>query len=141
MPRINDMIVSKFLKKEDVDKGVLVTVRSVEEHDVSMENQPDEMKWCLTFNELAKPLVLNVTNMRIMEAITGSDNTDDWISRTVVLFNDPTIMYAGKVTGGIRMRAPRQQPLEQPQPPVPADAGDYTQQPHANDVPDDEIPF
>ncbi len=141
MPRINDMIVSKFLKKEDVEQGALVTIKGVEQHDVSMENKPTEMKWCATFNELAKPLVLNMTNMRALEAITGSDDSEHWISTQIVLFNDPNISFGGKITGGIRLRAPRPQ---QPQPnpaPVPPDAGDYSQQPHANDVPDDEIPF
>jgi hypothetical protein len=139
MPRINEMVESKFLKKEDVEQGVLVTITAIEQHDVSMENKPTEMKWCATFNELAKPLVLNMTNMRALEAITGSDDSDHWIGRTIVLFNDPNVSYAGKITGGIRLRAPRNQQPQQP--PVPPDAMDHMQQPHANDVPDDEIPF
>ena len=117
MPRINDMVESKFLKKSDVDPAVLWTVAAATQHDVSMENQPEEMKWCLEFEESSKPMVLNVTNMRLIESITGSDDTDDWIGKKVVLYDDPSIMYAGKVTGGIRVRAPKgQQPQAQPQP-------------------------
>jgi len=117
MPRINDMIDSKFLKKEDVDPPVLATIKDVTQHDVSMENKPEEMKWCLEIQESVKPMVLNTTNMKLIEAITGSDLTDDWIGKKIVLFNDPTIMYAGKVTGGIRVRAPKgQQPQAQPHP-------------------------
>ena len=113
MPRINDMIDSKFLKKEDVDPPVLATIKDVTQHDVSMENKPEELKWCLEFQENLKPMVLNSTNMRLIEAMTGSDLTDDWLGKNIVLFNDPTISFGGKITGGIRVRAPKGQ---QPEP-------------------------
>jgi len=117
MPRINDMIESKFFKKEDAEPPVLATIKDITQHDVSMENQPEEMKWCLEFSENFKPLVLNPTNMRILEAMTGSDDTDDWIDKKIVLFNDPNVSFAGKLTGGTRVRAPKgQQPQAQPHP-------------------------
>ncbi|HUV64123.1 MAG TPA: hypothetical protein VMW24_09500 [Sedimentisphaerales bacterium] len=141
------MVVSKFIKKEDVEQGALVTIQAAKEFDVSMENQPTEMKWCLIFKELEKPLVLNVTNMRILEAITGSDSTDDWIGLTVVLFNDKTVVYQGKV-GGIRLRAPRQDPLpaqaakyDKAAQQVPSDAAEYTKQDPSERQPGEDDPF
>jgi hypothetical protein len=37
----------------------------------------------------------------------GSDNTDDWIGKQIVLFVDPSVSFAGKIVGGIRLRAPK----------------------------------
>ena len=126
MTRVSDMIESKFLKKEDAENGLLLTVQAVAQHNVAMDNQPEQMKWCMEFAENPKPLVMNVTNLNMMQAITGSDDSDDWIGRQVVLFNDPTIQYQGKLVGGIRLRALRHQPA-----PVPV----------VDDIPDDSIPF
>lgn len=133
MPRLNEMIESKFLKKEDVEnngRGSLVTISKVSQHNVAMQGAGEELKWCLEFAELDKPMVLNVTNMRLIEAIAGSDDTDDWIGKKVVLYNDPTIMYAGKVMGGIRVRAPRNVPNQRPPAPIPQ-----------QQIPDLNIPF
>jgi hypothetical protein len=135
------MVESKFLKKEDVGRGTLATIQKCVRYNVALSGAPQELKWCLEFAELDKPLVLNVTNMRLLESITGSDDTDNWIGCKVVLYDDPTIMYAGKVTGGIRVRAPRPGA-------VPPDAEDQTRKDTSavsgNPVPpvsDDDIPF
>jgi hypothetical protein len=105
MPNVNDMKNSKFLTKRDVEPDKLVTITSCERMDVSMESQPTEMKWCLTFEEMPKPLVLNTTNLNMIAAITGKDETEDWPGEKIVLFNDKTIMFQGRMTGGIRVRA------------------------------------
>lgn len=110
MPNINDLRKSRFLTKADVGKGMLVTIRSVEEMNVAKEGAPEELRWCLTFEELEKPLVLNSTNGQLIAAITGSEELNDAIGTQVVLYDDPTIMFAGKLTGGIRVRAPKTQP-------------------------------
>ncbi len=104
MPRVSDLKSSKFLKKEDVEQQVLVTIKKYEEMNVAMENQAPEMKWALYFNELDKPLILNQTNGMMIEVITGSDNFDDWIGKQIVLFDDPNVMFGGKMVGGIRVR-------------------------------------
>ena len=105
MPNVNDLKTSKFLKKEDVTPPVRVTVKSYENVNVAMESQAPEMKWAIHFNELDKPLILNQTNGTLLQMITGSGEFDDWIGKTVELFNDQSIMFAGKLTGGIRVRA------------------------------------
>lgn len=129
MPRISEMKSSKFLKRDDVGKGVLVTVAGVRQHDVAAEGAGQEMKWCLELREVEKPLVLNITNMNLMASITGSDNSDDWIGKTVVLYDDPTIQYQGKLVGGIRIRAPKPGTVA----PAPQTAPDP--------IADDDIPF
>jgi hypothetical protein len=98
---------SKFLKQDDIGAGQLVTIRTVDQHNVAASGAPDDNKWCASFNELDKPLVLNSTNMDTISIITGSLHTDGWIGKTIVLFVDPSVVYAGKRVGGIRVRAPK----------------------------------
>ena len=108
MPRVGEMIDSKFLKKEDVggQRGVLVTISGCQQANVAMPGADPEMKWTLSFHEMDKPMVLNSTNIHGCAQACGSDNTDDWIGKKIVLFEDPNVSFGGKLTGGIRLRAP-----------------------------------
>jgi hypothetical protein len=129
---------SKFLKKEDVGAGALMTVESCEQHNVAKEGAEAEMKWCLTFAEGDKPLVLNSTNIQLCARIFASDDTDDWAGKKIVLYTDPNVSYAGKIVGGIRVRAPKVRAAAAPAPapkraPEPADPMDGEL--------DDEAPF
>lgn len=125
---VNDLKSSKFLTKHDVEPDVLVTIERDELVNVALESQAPEEKHVLYFKELEKPLVLNMTNGMLIAAITGSEISDDWMSKQVVLYNDKTVMFAGKLTGGIRVRAAKQAP-----PPVTEDTTDHEQK--------DDLPF
>lgn len=130
---INEMKETKYLKKEDVTPDKLVTIANLVQEDLSMENQPPEMKWVMYFNEnLAsdgsnKPIVLNWTNIQLCAIAVGSEDTDTWVNKQIVLFNDPTVSFAGKMTGGIRIR-----PAKNQQPSGPAPTGDF----QPDEVPD-----
>ncbi len=121
MPKISEMRESKFLKKEDVGAGALMTIAGCDRYNVAKEGADEELKWCLTFHGHDKPLVLNSTNIQLCAQIFGSEDTDDWIGKQIVLYTDPTIMYAGKVVGGIRVRKPKAKaPTVVPAKPKPA---------------------
>ena len=105
MPRTSDMRESKFLKQSDVGAGALGTIEDCIQMNVAKEGADHEMKWCLTFAEIDKPLVLNSTNIQLCEKIFGSDNTDEWRGKQIVLYTDPNVSYGGKLVGGIRVRA------------------------------------
>lgn len=81
-----------------------------------MPGAAEELKWALHFSELEKPLILNQTNGALIQAITGSPESDDWIGKKIVLYSDATIMFAGRVVGGIRVRAPKGKAATQPAP-------------------------
>lgn len=116
MPKVSDLKDSKFLKQSDVGEGILVTITGCEQHNVAKEGADPEMKWCLTFKETAKPLVLNSTNAQLLERILGSDDTEDWVNGRVVLYTDPNVSFGGKIVGGIRVRAPKVKAKPKPQP-------------------------
>lgn len=127
-PRVGEMVESKFLKKEDVgERGVLVTISGCGQVNVSKEGAEPILKWGLSFEELEKPMVLNSTNINACAKVCGSDNTDNWIGKQIVLYEDPNVVWAGKPVGGIRIRAPRSQaaPLVPTKKPTPvADLGE-----------------
>ena len=66
MASVHDVRSSKFLKKEDVGKGALVTIRSVGQANVAKEGAEEEMKWTISFDEFEKPMVLNSTNAQLL---------------------------------------------------------------------------
>lgn len=132
MPKTSEMRESKFLKQGDVGDGVLWTVHGVEKVNVAKEGAEPEYKWAMTFGESDKPLVLNSTNIQLCERIYGSDDTDHWVNKKLVLYTDPNVSYAGKVVGGIRVRAPKVKPNAAPPVPPP---------PVTSDLDDSDIPF
>lgn len=101
MAKVSDMVLSRFLRKEDLDDDLLVTVKSVKLED--MPGDDGERRWVAYFRELPKGLVLNVTTIRTLESAFGGD-TDDWIGAKVTLFVDPGVQFKGKVVGGVRLR-------------------------------------
>ena len=112
--KTSEMRESKFLKQSDVGKAVLWTIHGVEKVNVAKEGAEPEHKWALTFHENDKPLVLNATNIQLLEKILG-DDTDAWANKRIVLYVDPNVSYGGKIVGGIRVRAPK--PGATPPPP------------------------
>ncbi len=107
--KVSEMLTKKFLRKEDVGTGMLLTVTGLTQENVAKEGAEPEHKFCLTFEETDKPLVLNSTNMHLCVGIFGSEETDDWRGQRVVLYTDPTIAFGGKIVGGIRVRKPKGQ--------------------------------
>jgi hypothetical protein len=114
MANVGDLKQSRFLTQKEVDPAVLVTIRSYEQVNVAMEGADPEYRYTLTFNELEKPMTLNSTNGQIIAAIFGSEEFDDWIGEKIVLYRDPNVSFGGKLVGGIRCRAPRNQPTQDP---------------------------
>ena len=125
MPNVDDVIAesSRFISKADVKKPLLLTITKWEKINAAKQNEPADMKYCLRFEEHPKPFVLNITNIKNTAKACGSSDFDDWIGGKIVLYFNPDIEYRGEVTGGIRIRKPKNQPEVEPQ------------------VKDDDIPF
>ena len=108
---------SDFLKKEDLKRPVKVIIESVEP--ITFPNNP-KPKLRIGLKGKEKDFICNVTNARTIGAIHG-DDTDSWIGKEIMLYNDPTVMMGDEVKGGIKV---------QYQPPATGDID-----------PDDDIPF
>lgn len=101
--KTSEMMDSKYLKQSDVDGDVTVTIRGIKRVNVAQEDQPEELKWIIGFHEMRKPMVLNSTNIQLLERFLG-DETDDWKDKKVILYVDPNVSFGGKLTGGIRVK-------------------------------------
>ncbi len=131
MPRVKDLGESKYLKKEDVEDGKLVTISGYKQEDVSMESEAPRLKYVLYFHGLEKGLVLNVTNGQLIQMYLGTDDLDEWKDKQIVLYNDPTVSFAGKLTGGIRVKKHSADPGRQ----IPTDPVGNDEIPYVKDGP------
>lgn len=111
--KVSQMLPSTYLKKDDVTDPLIVTIDHLEEANVAPQGQPEERKWVVFFAEFDKGMVLNSTNIHLIVQATGAGDTDDWPGKEVVIYNDPTVSYAGKITGGLRIR-PTEKPAARP---------------------------
>lgn len=108
MPKVHQMKDSRFLKKEDCGPGVLATIADCYQENIGLDDGPEQLAWVLSFKEPnLKPMVLKSVNMQLIHGITGSDDTDHWKGKVIVLYHDVGVMMKGKVVGGIRARAPK----------------------------------
>ena len=117
MARLSEVYKSKFIRatqagtiecdiagKDAYDivlKVTRVTIGIVGKEDDAREQA------ILHFAGTEQTLGLNNTNARSMEAITGSDDTDDWAGAVVELFTVPVDSQWSKTGHGIRLRKPR----------------------------------
>ena len=126
---INEMAPSKFIKSQDLTTPRIATITGIGNENVGTEAAP-EMKYTLNFQEAdLKPLVLNKINLQLCALACGSEETNNWTGKQIVLWADPTVSFGGKLVGGVRVR---------PHMPVPA--------PNPNQVPGapvggDDIPW
>lgn len=138
--KISAMMPSSYLKKEDVPTPALVTISRFTHENLAQDGQPKDEKWVMHFNEFDRGLVMNPTNLQLAALALGSDDTDDWLGRQIVLYTDPNVSFGGKLVGGLRLRARKQSrpaaaPAAPPPPPPPrAPVASF-------DDMDDDIPF
>lgn len=130
--RTSEMIDSKYLKQSDVPEPVIVTIKKLGKINLAKEGEADEMKWAIRFDEFPKPMLLNSTNIKLLEKATGSDDTDDWLGKEVILYNDENVTFGGQVVGGLRIRRQQAAPTRRS---VPEKTG------NALADMDDDIPF
>jgi hypothetical protein len=131
MPKVSEMIVSKFLRKEDFEEDRVMTIKGVKFED--MAGDSGQQKWVLYFREEAKGLAMSITTIRVLEAAFG-DDSDHWIGNKVKVYVDPNVSFGGKIVGGLRIRTPKRAPVA---PKVPI----ATEPPPSSEEFDDDIPF
>lgn len=101
---------SKYLKKEDVgEDGVILTIKGFKYETVEGDNG-DEQKLIMYFHEKYNPMVVNRTNAQLLAIATGAANAGQAKDKEIVVYNDPTISFGNKVTGGLRIKKIAGQP-------------------------------
>lgn len=95
---------SKYLTKNDVgDDGLILTIKGFKTETIEGDSG-DEQKVIMYFVEDINPMVLNRTNSQLVGMATGAANAGEARGKQVVVYNDPSISFGGKVTGGIRIK-------------------------------------
>jgi hypothetical protein len=120
-------VFGSFLKQEDLQgKSPKAVIASVELEEVK---DPDSnqlaKKLVLHFVGKDKAMILNRTNCDVLEEICGTDDYARWAGHAVVIYVDPTVKFAGKTVGGLRLRAATNgQPAPVPPPPPVREPGE-----------------
>lgn len=121
----NEALPGQYLGKEDFPQPVLCTVRTVILDSVKGEHGTEDKPVLFVKDasdrqlDISKGVILNHTNWSALEDITGSDDSDQWVGKTIVVYHDPSVMFGAKRVGGVRIRAPKNQDAAQPQAPAP----------------------
>lgn len=116
----NQIFPSRWLRATDLAReGQQVTIRNVTVEKIGEER---EEKAIMSFDELDKELVVNVTNWTSIEELTGEDDSDNWAGHAIKLVR-VRVPFGGKNVEAIRVEAadakPRRSlPLEKPKPAV-----------------------
>ncbi len=103
-PNANDFLGGNYLRKEDIQGPLNVTVTDVWSEKVLGASRP---KLIIQFEELEKSLILNKTNTKRLMTIFDTPDTTQWRGR-IVLHVESGVEYAGQVVGGIRLQEPQQ---------------------------------
>ena len=118
---------SKYLTKEECDPPILVQIAWLAQDEVKDNDGKIEMLGVLYFNGEIKPLILNATNRDTLKAILHANTAADLKGKQIILFNDLTVSFQGRV-GGVRIRSSQQEApvshVPQAQPPYPPPVAD-----------------
>lgn len=112
MPELNEMSFddlvpknSKYLSKEDVgEDGTILTIKGFS-LEMIKGDKGEEDKVVLTFQEPnVKPMVINRTNSQLLRQSTGAKTAGEARGHQIVVYNDPSVGFGGKVVGGLRIK-------------------------------------
>ena len=106
------MFPSKYLCAEDLrGKPIAVTIESVKQESVRMEDNGEEVKWMMRFVGAKKALIVNQTNAEAIVNVTGKENAEGWVGEKITLFPTRCLCY-GQMVDCIRV----QERVQPPQP-------------------------
>lgn len=110
--KAKDVFPSKYLKSEDIDAPLELTVQRVVLETMVSRTGEDEQKPVMYFEGGKRGLVLNQTNWNTMVRVTGEHDSDDWYGHKVVLYVDHNIQAFGDIVSGLRLR--KLEPVQEP---------------------------
>lgn len=102
---------SKYLSKEDVgEDGVILTIKGFKREVVGDGDEAEEKTIMYFVEPNVKPMILNRTNGQLVGVCTGAETAGEARGKQIVVYNDPTIGFGGKITGGVRIKKLAGQP-------------------------------
>lgn len=96
----NQVYPSRWLKAADLSPdGEQITIREVTVEEIGEER---EKKPVMSFDELDKELVVNMTNWTSIEELTGENDSDKWAGHAIKLVR-VRVPFGGKNVEAIRV--------------------------------------
>jgi hypothetical protein len=102
--KIGAMFPSNYLKAADVDGDMMLTIKSVDMHVFKSRDGSEDEKPLVMFKEEERGLVLNKTNTKLIARALGSDETDDWVGKTITLYS-AEVEFGSDIVDAIRIRS------------------------------------
>ena len=102
--KASDMIPSKYLRSDDIDGEVVVTIQKIGQAAMKEKDGTETKKWAVRFEEYSQPLILNKTNIKRLEKACGED-TDSWVGKKVVLYVDHEVQFGSDIVSALRIKA------------------------------------
>lgn len=103
--KLNDLFPRKYATGEDLaGKSVALTISHLRlEKMIPTPGTAPVEKWVVFFKEAQKGIVLSKTLAFQISKAVGSEDTDDWVGKKVVLYPEP-VNVAGYTRTAIRAR-------------------------------------
>lgn len=102
--KASDMIPSKYLRSDDIEGEVVVTVKKIGQISMKERDGSETKKWAVKFEEYEQPLVLNKTNITRLTKYCG-DDTDGWVGKKVTLYVDHDVQFGSDIVSALRIKA------------------------------------
>lgn len=116
---------SPYLSSADITETVDLTISHVTQEPDRTKRTKDVFNTAhftqkfLRDGETLKPMILNVTNSKVLKDITGSPFIEDWQNIDVAIFVDKNVRFGRETMEGLRVAKPRvkQKPVLTPNSP------------------------
>lgn len=99
---LNDFNQSKYLARHDVPaQGLLISIKGF-----TVAELPDGVVKLVIHADdpVVKPMLLNRTNRKRLEAIFKTTKTERMVGQKLVIYDDPLVEFKGEIKGGLRIR-------------------------------------
>ena len=115
---------SKYMRKDDAgEDGIVLTIKGFTREMVKGDDG-DEEKVVMHFAEDVRPMILNRTNSSLLAVCTGVKTAGEAKGKKIIVYNDPTVSFGGRITGGLRLKRVPGAPKAAPAKPAAVDFDD-----------------
>lgn len=102
--KMSDAFPSRFMGKDDIKRETTLHIALVEMQNIGSAREIEEKPVIEWQEPDAKPFICNATNWETIADAYGPES-DDWKGKALVIYLDPSIKFAGKRVGGLRVKA------------------------------------
>lgn len=96
---------SKYVSADDLKgRRLTLTIKHLKMELLKQRNGQQEAKPILYFEKTKKGLVVNKTNLKTLQSILGTTDSNKWAGKPIVLYSTP-VQFGDEIRQGIRVAA------------------------------------